>query len=54
MPPSQLGYSMKHLKQRLSQAVLYIRPPQRDLDETLVIHKVNDVTALLPNANVRE
>ena len=40
VPPSPVGYSIKHLKERLGQAVLYIRPLQRDLDETPVTQEV--------------
>lgn len=40
VPPSPVGYSIKHLKERLGQAVLYIRPFQRDLDETPVTQEV--------------
>ncbi|XP_067046925.1 uncharacterized protein [Acropora muricata] len=34
LPPSKEGYSVPHLKERLGQAVAYIRPLQVDLDVT--------------------
>lgn len=34
LPPSKEGYSVPHLKERLRQAVAYIRPLQVDLDVT--------------------
>ena len=34
VPPSKEGFAIAHLKERLGQAIAYIRPLQAHLDET--------------------
>lgn len=40
LPPGKDGYSAPYLKERMGQAVAYIRPLQLDLDESPFLYKV--------------
>ena len=41
VPPSKEGYTVPHLKERLGQAIAFVRPLQVDLDETPNAYRVN-------------
>ena len=40
VPPRREGYPLSHIKKRFPQAVVYIRPLQADLDESLLVYEV--------------
>lgn len=41
VPPGREGYTAAHLRERFSQAAVYIRPLQSDLDESPFSYEVN-------------
>ena len=41
VPPGREGYTVVHLRERFSQAAVYIRPLQSDLDESPFSYEVN-------------
>ena len=41
VPPGREGYTLSHIKERFSQAAVYIRPLQTDLDESPLPYEVN-------------
>lgn len=40
VPPGREGYTLPHIKERFSQAAVYIRPLQTDLDESPLTYEV--------------
>ena len=42
VPPSREGYTVPHLKERMGQAMAFVRPLQVDLDESPIAHQVHD------------
>ena len=41
VPPGREGYTLAHIRERFSQATVYIRPLQTDLDESPLSHEVS-------------
>ena len=41
VPPGREGYTLPHVRERFSQATVYIRPLQTDLDESPLSHEVS-------------
>ena len=41
VPPGREGYTLPHVRERFSQATVYIRPLETDLDESPLSHEVS-------------